>query len=86
MKLLGFRICVLCSIALVLLPFSRFATAQSYCPNDQNLFPVVVVGIPKKFIDPRRESCGAIRRWPRPHQRSGEFLQPKIGHALGDIC
>ena len=33
MKLLSFRICVLCSIALVLLPFSRPATAQSYCPG-----------------------------------------------------
>ena len=33
MKLLRFRICVLCSIALVLLPFSRPAAAQSYCPG-----------------------------------------------------
>jgi len=33
MKLLSFRTCVLCSIALVLLPFSRSAAAQSYCPG-----------------------------------------------------
>jgi 6-phosphogluconolactonase len=33
MKLLSLRICVLCSIALVLLPFSRSAAAQSYCPG-----------------------------------------------------
>jgi hypothetical protein len=33
MKLLSFRTSVLCSIALVLLPFSRSAAAQSYCPG-----------------------------------------------------
>jgi hypothetical protein len=33
MKVLSFRTCVLCSIALVLLPFSRSASAQSYCPG-----------------------------------------------------
>jgi hypothetical protein len=33
MKGLGFRICVLGSIALVLVPFSRSAAAQSYCPG-----------------------------------------------------
>ena len=34
MKQFGFRPCfVLCSITLVLLPFSRSAAAQSYCPG-----------------------------------------------------
>jgi hypothetical protein len=33
MKLRSFHICVLCSIALVLMPFSRSAAAQSYCPG-----------------------------------------------------
>ena len=33
MKLLSFRTCVLCSVALVLLTFSRSAAAQSYCPG-----------------------------------------------------
>ena len=33
MKLLSFRIGIFCSIALVLLPFSRSAVAQSYCPG-----------------------------------------------------
>jgi hypothetical protein len=33
MKQLSFRIGILCSIALVLLPFSRSAAAQSYCPG-----------------------------------------------------
>jgi hypothetical protein len=33
MNLLGFRICIFCSIALILLPFSRSAAAQSYCPG-----------------------------------------------------
>ena len=33
MRLLGFRIGILCSVALVLLPFSRSAAAQSYCPG-----------------------------------------------------
>ena len=33
MNLRSFRIGILCSIALVLLPFSRPAAAQSYCPG-----------------------------------------------------
>ncbi len=33
MKRLGFRIGILCSIALVLPSFSRSAAAQSYCPG-----------------------------------------------------
>jgi hypothetical protein len=33
MNLRSFRIGILCSIALVLLPFSRSAAAQSYCPG-----------------------------------------------------
>src|SRR6266852_5426409 len=33
MKLRSFRIGILCSVALVLLPFSRSAAAQSYCPG-----------------------------------------------------
>jgi hypothetical protein len=44
MKLLTFRICVLCSIALVLLPFSGSAAAQSYCPGCK----AAIIGVPTK--------------------------------------
>jgi hypothetical protein len=45
MKLLSFRICVLGSIALVLLPFSRSAAAQSYCPGCKAAIVGVAVGV-----------------------------------------
>jgi hypothetical protein len=40
-----FRICVLCSVALVLLPFSRPAAAQSYCPGCKAAIVGVAVGL-----------------------------------------
>jgi hypothetical protein len=45
MKLLSFRICVLGSIALVLLPFSRPAAAQSYCPGCKAAIVGAAVGV-----------------------------------------
>jgi hypothetical protein len=45
MKLLSFRTCVLCAIALVLLTFSRPAAAQSYCPGCKAAIVGVAVGL-----------------------------------------
>jgi len=45
MKQLSLRICVLCSIAMVLLPFSRSAAAQSYCPGCKAAIVGVAVGV-----------------------------------------
>lgn len=45
MKLLSFRICVLGSIALVLLPFPRSAEADSYCPGCKAAVVGVAVGL-----------------------------------------
>jgi hypothetical protein len=45
MKQLSSRTCVLCSIALVLLSFSRSAAAQSYCPGCKAAIVGVAVGV-----------------------------------------
>ncbi len=45
MKGFNFRLCVLCSTALVLLSYSRSAAAQSYCPGCKAAIIGVAVGI-----------------------------------------
>ena len=45
MKRASFRICILCSIALVLLPFSRPAAASSICGGCEAAIVGVAVGV-----------------------------------------
>lgn len=45
MKLLSFRTCVLFSVALVLLTFSRPAAAASYCPGCKAAIVGVAIGV-----------------------------------------